>query len=101
MGTMDPSAYSSFVQVVRKFEKDEAALDALPTEHITMNEPLNLEGYSFYQASYIPDMPRPTVTILSVNYDPGRLLKYWGSILLIGGAILLYLNKAIQKRKTK
>jgi hypothetical protein len=58
-----------------------------------------MEGYTFYQASYIPDQPRPTVTILSVNYDPGRFLKYSGSILLILGSVMLYLMKVIQKRK--
>ncbi len=100
-GTMDPAAYSSFVQVIDQFQKTEKDMDALPVTHITMNEPMNVKGYSFYQASYIPDMPRPTTTILSVNYDPGRALKYWGSILLIAGAISLYLVKVFQKRPKK
>jgi hypothetical protein len=103
-GTQDPAAYSSFVQVVDAFQKNEAQLDALPVEHITMNEPMSVKGYTFYQASYIPDAPRPTVTVLSVNHDPGRALKYWGSILLILGSILLYVIKAFPntfKRKAK
>jgi hypothetical protein len=99
-GTQDASAYSSYIQVVDSFKKTEADLDSLPVEHITMNEPMTLKGYTFYQASYIPDMPRPTVTVLSVNHDPGRALKYWGSILLIVGAISLYLSKVFQKKKT-
>jgi hypothetical protein len=98
-GTMDPSAYSSHVQVVEKMQADEAAMNAIPEQEISMNEPMNRSGYTFYQASYIPDFPRPNTTILSVNYDPGRALKYWGSILLIGGAILLYLLKVVQKKK--
>ncbi len=96
-GTNDPAAYSSFVQVIDQFKKTEAEMDQAPVQHITMNEPLTVKGYTFYQASYIPDFPRPTTTILSVNYDPGRPLKYWGSILLIAGAILLYLSKVIKK----
>jgi hypothetical protein len=97
---MDAAAYSSFVQVVDSFKKDAKELDALPVEHITMNEPMSVKGYTFYQASYIPDNPRPTVTILSVNHDPGRELKYTGSLLLVLGSIGLYLSKVLQKKKT-
>lgn len=97
-GTTDASAYSSYVQVVDAFQKTQADLDALPVEHITMNEPMKARQYTFYQASYIPDFPRPTTTILSVNYDPGRFLKYWGSITLILGAISLYLSKVLKKK---
>jgi hypothetical protein len=98
-GTMDPSAYSSHVQVVDQMQKDEAAMNALPVTEISMNEPLQHGGYTFYQASYIPDFPRPNTTILSVNHDPGRALKYWGSILLIAGSILLYVMKVYQRKK--
>jgi hypothetical protein len=98
-GTQDASAYSSYVQVVDKFQKDAEQMNALPVEHITMNEPMTVKGYTFYQASYIPDQPRPTVTVLSVNHDPGRALKYWGSILLILGSISLYLSKVFQKKR--
>jgi hypothetical protein len=98
-GTMDPASYSSYVQVVRDLKKSEAELEGIPVQHITMNEPLPMDGYTLYQASYIPDQPRPTVTILSVNHDPGRFLKYSGSILLILGSVMLYLSKVIQKRK--
>jgi len=98
-GTQDASSYSSFVQVVDSFKKNTADLESLPVDHITMNEPLTLNGYTFYQASYIPDQPRPTVTILSVNHDPGRGLKYTGSILLVLGAIALYLSKVFQRNR--
>jgi hypothetical protein len=64
-----------------------------------MNEPLESKGYTFYQASYIPEVPRPVTTILSVNHDPGRGLKYWGSILLILGSISLYLVKVLQRKR--
>jgi hypothetical protein len=98
-GSHEAAAYASFVQVVDKMQSDQKGMDALPTTEISMNEPMDRSGYTFYQASYIPDFPRPNTTILSVNYDPGRALKYWGSILLICGAILLYVTKAFQKRK--
>ena len=97
-GTMDPAAYSSFVRVVDQI-KNPAELNTPPVHHITMNEPLENKGYTFYQASYIPEIPRPVTTILSVNHDPGRVLKYWGSILLILGSISLYLVKVVQRKR--
>jgi hypothetical protein len=97
-GTMDPAAYSSFVRVVDQVKKGEET-EGPPVHHITMNEPLESKGYTFYQASYIPEVPRPVTTILSVNHDPGRWLKYWGSILLILGSISLYLVKVIQRKR--
>ena len=100
-GTQEASAYSSFVQVVDQFQKTEKDMNALPETHISMNEPMIVKGYTFYQASYVPDVPRPITTILSVNYDPGRALKYWGSLLLILGAISLYLGKVFLKKIRK
>jgi hypothetical protein len=97
-GTMDPAAYSSYVKVVDQVKKGPGEQE-LPLHHITMNEPLEMKGYTFYQASYIPEMPRPVTTILSVNHDPGRGLKYWGSILLILGSISLYLVKVVQRKR--
>lgn len=98
-GTMDPASYSSYVRVVDQIRKPGSG-EELPVHHITMNEPLESKGYTFYQASYIPDVPRPVTTILSVNHDPGRGLKYWGSILLILGSISLYLVKVVQRKRT-
>ena len=100
-GTSDPAAYASHVQVVDSLQRSQADLDALPVHTIEMNEPLKVQHYTFYQASYVPDFPRITTTILSVNYDPGRWLKYWGSLLLVLGAISLYLNKLIQAKRPK
>lgn len=98
-GTMDPASYASHVQVIEALSKNENDLNALPVHTIQMNEPLKVQHYTFYQASYIPDFPRITTTVLSVNFDPGRSLKYFGSLLLVLGSILLYLVKARAKKK--
>jgi hypothetical protein len=98
-GTMDPSAYASHVQVIENFQKSVSEMDALPVHTIQMNEPLKSQGFTFYQASYIPDFPRVTTTVLSVNQDPGRFLKYSGSLLLVLGSILLYLSKVVTRKK--
>ena len=58
---------------------------------ISMNEPLKHKGYTFYQASFERDGDgEARVSILSVNRDPGRPLKYGGSILVIAGIVLLF-----------
>lgn len=58
---------------------------------ISMNEPLKYKGLTFYQASFQEDeMGRPIASVLSVNYDPGRFLKYFGSLIMSIGIILLF-----------
>lgn len=85
-GTADPSAYRSHVRV----ESETGLADPV---QISMNEPLQFGGFTFYQASFIPGQPRPTTTVLSVNRDPGRPFKYWGSVVMVLGAILLFARK--------
>ncbi len=61
---------------------------------ISMNEPLKYKGLTFYQASFQNDqMGKPVASILSVNYDPGRFLKYLGSTVMSLGIILLFYFK--------
>ncbi|PIS09739.1 MAG: cytochrome c biogenesis protein [Bdellovibrio sp. CG10_big_fil_rev_8_21_14_0_10_47_8] len=82
-GTMRASSYQSVV----------ATPDGVETL-ISMNEPLKHQGYTFYQASF-QDGPtgEPTASILSVNKDPGRPLKYLGSLILSLGIIWLFYNR--------
>jgi hypothetical protein len=59
-----------------------------------MNEPLKYRGLTFYQASFQQDTDgTPIASILSVNYDPGRWIKYLGSLILTLGTVLLFYNK--------
>lgn len=61
---------------------------------ISMNEPLKYHGYTFYQASFQEDeQRRPIASILSVNRDPGRWIKYLGSLLIVFGTIHLFYFK--------
>jgi cytochrome c-type biogenesis protein CcsB len=85
-GTRDPASYASQVTVIDGPGKEAPA-------DISMNEPLVHGGITFYQASYEDAEPRPTVSIFSVNRDPGRPYKYWGSILIVLGSILLFLSR--------
>jgi len=80
-GTMRAASYKSHVDV-----------EGLGEVEISMNEPLKHAGYTFYQASFQedPSSGRPTASILSVNYDPGRYLKYIGSLMIVLGTILMF-----------
>lgn len=91
-GSTSPSSYSSDVMITGK---------GAPTEpvKISMNEPLHFGGYTFYQASYIPESPRPVTSIFTVNRDPGRMMKYGGSLLIVLGSLLLFLSRKIASRK--
>jgi hypothetical protein len=93
-GTMSPMSYSSKVSVVDTGPN----VPQGPTV-ISMNEPLEYKGITFYQASYEDARPRPTTSIFSVNRDPGRWMKYLGSLLIVFGSALLFASK-YKKSKT-
>ena len=66
-----------------------------------MNQPLKYNGYTFYQASFQEnEKGEATASILSVNRDPGRWVKYLGSFLIVLGTIIMFYFKRRQ-RKTR
>lgn len=82
-GTMRAASYASDVVIPGVLEY-----------HISMNEPLKYQGFTFYQASFQEEEPgKPTTSILSVNRDPGRWIKYLGSFLIVLGTIVLFYFK--------
>ncbi len=86
-GTTKAASYESSVSVV-----DPGAKDA-PKGIISMNEPLEYGGYTFYQASYQMRDGQPPISVFSVNFDPGRWVKYAGSLTMVFGILLMfYLN---------
>ena len=87
-GTRRPATYQS---LVRTPEGQEI--------WISMNEPLKYKELTFYQASY-QQAPSGAViaSIFSVNYDPGRWLKYLGSFILSVGIIILFYDR---RKKTQ
>ena len=68
---------------------------------ISMNEPLKHDGFTFYQSSFQRnEKGEPVVSILSVNRDPGRWVKYAGSLSIVFGSILLfYFKRGFFKKK--
>ncbi|MCS6838299.1 MAG: cytochrome c biogenesis protein ResB [Bdellovibrionaceae bacterium] len=87
-GTQRAASYQSIVELPEKVD-----------HVISMNEPLKYRGFTFYQASFQqgPD-GTPVASILSVNYDPGRWLKYLGSLLVSLGVIILFIDRRKQSR---
>jgi hypothetical protein len=92
-GTKDPASYESFVDLLDG-RNNTSATD----HHVFMNNPLKYDDFTFYQASYFQVGPEAYGSVFSVNFDPGRPIKYAGSILLVLGSIWHYF---IRRRKTK
>ena len=86
-GTMRAASYESDVQIVKEgLEGDKTT--------ISMNEPMDYNGFTFYQSSFQQDeFGKPTMSILSVNRDPGRLWKYLGCLLIVFGIVHLFYFK--------
>jgi len=68
---------------------------------ISMNNPLKFQDYTIYQSSFeLRDGEKP-ISIFSVSSDPGRFVKYGGSVILAIGIIIYTLmrSRLFQKRK--
>ncbi|AZZ36517.1 cytochrome c biogenesis protein [Bdellovibrio sp. qaytius] len=93
-GTQKAKTYSSQIEIVPP--NNSAPVSGL----IEMNEPMKFGGYTFYQASFNLDEKtgEPTASVLSVNLDPGRWIKYLGSLILTSGIVWLFIQT--RRRKT-
>jgi len=95
-GSDNPASYESFVNIqTPEFSTTENA-------HIYMNNPLKKGGYTFFQASYFPISQDQFGSVLAVNKDPGRLIKYAGSLILVFGTSLhFYIRRARRAKPPK
>ncbi|MES2803378.1 MAG: cytochrome c biogenesis protein ResB [Bdellovibrionota bacterium] len=93
-GTQKAKTYSSEIEIAPS--NNTAPVSGL----IEMNEPMKFAGYTFYQASFNQDEKtgEPTASVLSVNLDPGRWIKYLGSLILTIGIVWLFVQT--RRRKT-
>ncbi|MEQ1723557.1 MAG: cytochrome c biogenesis protein ResB, partial [Pseudobdellovibrio sp.] len=93
-GTMRAMEYASQVEAVNNSN----ALSIQQT--ISMNEPLKFMGYTIYQASFQEDEQtgKPVASVFSINQDPGRPIKYAGSLIFSLGIVWLFYQR--RKRKT-
>jgi hypothetical protein len=61
---------------------------------ISMNEPLYHKAFTLYQSSYeLNERGEPIISVFSVNYDPGRPLKYFASICICLGILIMFYFK--------
>ena len=81
--------------VKAKEYESSVTVDGFKKVLISMNEPLKYRGWTFYQSSFEEDdQGRIQSSILSVNKDPGRWIKYCGSFFVVLGIFFLfYLRK--------
>ena len=90
-GTTMPASYESFVKLFQG--------SGSTNHHIFMNNPLKVQGYTLYQASYQENDNGSYSSTLTVNVDQGRPLKYLGSLMLVLGAVWHFnLNKKKEKK---
>lgn len=89
-GTQRAATYQSIVQV-----------DGLGEQVISMNEPLKHQGKTVYQASFQEDPAtgEPTHSVLSINQDPGRWIKYLGSLIITVGVVWLFYDRRKTTRR--
>jgi hypothetical protein len=85
-GTTQAAAYTSEVTVMGTDKSDGPHV-------ITMNEPLTVNGLTFYQASFADEDGTP-ISTLSVRHDPGWVIKYFGCGLIVGGIFTMFYMKA-------
>lgn len=98
-GTMRAASYLSHVRIPLEPGSVQPEIKA----EISMNEPLKHQGYTIYQASFEenPQGGPPVASIFSVNKDPGRALKYLGSLIMTLGILLLFYFKKKAKKAMK
>jgi len=82
---------AGFASVVRL--SDETA-GADEEQTIAMNRPLSRGKFTFYQSSFQEQPGGKDASVLSVAYDPGRFLKYLGSLMLCAGTFIMFYRKS-------
>lgn len=81
---------AAFSSVVRVMDQD---ADLNEEREISMNEPLTHKRLTFYQSGFRDAGHGMEASTFSVAYDPGRFLKYAGSLMIcLGIATMFYMR---------
>ena len=75
-----PKSFESRVLVTRQNLEREAL--------ISMNRPMRLRGYTFYQTSYGTDDFGRDISVFAVVRNPGRLIPYISSLMVFAGLLM-------------
>jgi hypothetical protein len=76
---------------------DEAHQPPIVSE-ISMNRPLAYGRFKFYQSGFKQNNPGSEVSVLAVAFDPGRTLKYAGSLMICLGIGSMFYMRAYSFR---
>jgi len=87
-GRMGDASFASSVRLV------DQARGIDQQREIAMNQPLVHGRFTFYQSSFEDRPGEGKASVLSVSYDPGRFLKYSGSVMICLGILMMYCMKA-------
>lgn len=88
-GRAGNAAFSSLVRVVDQQQ------DVNEEREISMNQPLTRNGLTFYQSGFNEAAGHGAETsTLSVARDPGRLVKYAGSLMICFGIAIMFYMRA-------
>jgi len=91
-GTRRPRSYESHITLV------DAETGRTQSRVISMNNPTEHGGYSFYQSSYRQDGPR-AVSFLSISRDPGQAVVYAGYIAVMAGMVVVLITRISERRR--
>ncbi len=83
-GGMGQAAFSSTVRMT-----DPAGRRSEPRE-IALNQPLAYGQYTLYQSGFRESSSHGEVSVLTAARDPGRWLKYLGSLMICGGILIMF-----------
>ena len=87
-GRMGNAAFASSVKLL------DTAAGADESREISMNAPLSYGKFTFYQSSFQELPGDKEVSVLTAAYDPGRLLKYAGSLMICVGIFVMFSMRA-------
>jgi cytochrome c-type biogenesis protein CcsB len=94
-GTDNPASFASQVRVI----DPEQGVDR--TQRIWMNHPLSHRGLKVYQSGFQELPGGEVVSVFAVNKDPGRPIKYAGSLLIVLGIFTMFYMRAYFVRPRK
>lgn len=92
-GTNNPASFESDV-VLEDFKKKFKI-----TQTISMNKPMDYEGYRIFQSSYIQNSSSGEASIFTVTKNPGISFIYLSSCLIFLGAFLQFYVKGFSKNQ--
>jgi hypothetical protein len=89
---------AAFASQVRLMD-EESALDEV--REISMNQPLTHGRYTLYQSGFDEGGSEKKTSVFSVAYDPGRRLKYFGSLMICSGVAVMFFMRAYFFRRAE